>query len=327
MLRPLVIGLPIILVVVIGFVVGMNTVPFSSPYFKYVIIGYVVLFPAALLYTIIGTIRSVKRTMAGGDVTLRERGERTMATVVASRPLNMTVRVGGGIRQSMAQVRLKPDNHTPEITVTKAGNPFVGAPEVGDRVPLYLDRSNPKNHFVDWDQSSGAQRVTGVGEMGHLGSLIQAAMAQAKSGQGAVTVTHTQVGEPQVSQVNWSGTAGSLDPNLANQIGDLVSKIQGSAGQMGSAGAREADQGYMPPPLSEGPGSGSLEGRARIEGLKPYPDGTYDLDRYVTPRGKSSYRVAARVPVPAGTGLLQKGQMLEVRVDPDIASRVEVVWS
>ena len=47
----------------------------------------------------------------------------------------------------------------------------------------------------------------------------------------------------------------------------------------------------------------------------------------MTPRGKSSYRVAARVPVPAGTGLLQKGQMLEVRVDPDIASRVEVVWS
>ncbi|MFT3811333.1 MAG: hypothetical protein QM698_15580 [Micropepsaceae bacterium] len=297
MLRPLAIGLPIILVVVIGFVVGMNTVPFSSPYFKFVIIGYVVLFPAALLYTIIGTIRSAKRMMAGGDVSLKARGERTMATVVASRPLNMTIRMGGGMRHSMAEVRLKPDNRTPEIRTTKAGNFFAGPPAVGDRVPLYLDTANPKNFFVDWDESSGSQRVTASGEIGDLVSQIQAAMAQA----GAVA---------QGVAVNIGGT----------QFGQAAHQAPQQSYQP------PQQQHYEPPPVSEGPAGGAIEGRARIEGLKPYPDGTYDLDLYVTPKGKSSYRVAARVPVPAGTGVLQKGQMLEVRVDPDIASRIEVVW-
>ncbi len=294
MLRPLMIGLPIILVVVIGFVVGMNTVPFSSPYFKYVIIGYVVLFPAALLYTIVGTIRGAKRMMAGGDVSLKARGERTMATVVASRPLNMTIRMGGGMRHSMAEVRLKPDNHTPEIKTTKAGSFFMGPPSVGDRVPLYLDPDNAKNFFVDWNESSGSQRVAGTGEIGSLVSQIQAAMQQAAAGAHGAAVT---IGAAQMGQASHAQTA-----------------------------HQQPQQSYEPPPLSEGPESGAIEGRARIEGLKPYPDGTYDLDLYVTPKGKSSYRVAARVPVPAGTGVLQKGQMLEVRVDPDIASRVEVVW-
>lgn len=273
MLRPLAIGIPLIFVVVIAFVVGMNMVPFDSPYFKYVIIGYVVLFPAALIYTIVGTIRGAKRLIAGGDVTLRERGERTMATVVAARPLNMTMRVGGGPQQALYAVRLKPDNHTPEISVTKAGF-LVGVPAVGDRVPVYLDRDNARNFFVDWDASSGAQRVP------------------AESG-----------------------------------LGQIVARLQEMAATQAHTGEAETASYRAAPPVEahtvEG---GALEGRARIEGLKPYPDGTYDLDLYVTPRGKSSYRVAARVPVPAGTGVLQRGQTLKVRVDPEIASRVEVVW-
>lgn len=328
MFRPLLIGLPIILIVVIGFVVGMNTVPFSSPYFKYVIIGYVVLFPAALLYTIIGTIRGAKRMMAGGDVSLKTRGERTMATVVASRPLNMTIRIGGGMRHSMAEVRLKPDNHTPEIKTTKAGSFFMGPPAVGDRVPLYLDPDNAKNFFVDWNESSGSQRVVGTGEIGSLVSQIQAAMQQASAQAAGHAVTISQ------------STLGQMPPDIAAKVQEAL-RAAGQTTESGApyreattrsismGGAGEADHASEPsaPAYAEAPGNGAIEGRARIEGLKPYPDGTYDLDLYVTPRGKSSYRVAARVPVPAGTGVLQKGQMLEVRVDPDIASRVEVIWS
>lgn len=326
MFRPLMIGLPIILVVVIGFVVGMNTVPFSSPYFKYVIIGYVVLFPAALLYTIIGTIRGAKRMMAGGDESLKTRGERTMATVVAARPLNMTIRVGGGMRHSMAEVRLKPDNHTPEIKTTKAGNLFMGPPAVGDRVPLYLDPTNAKNFFVDWNESSGSQRVAGTGEIGNLVSQIQAAMQQVsvQAAGSAVAISQSNLGQ--------------MSPDIAARVQEALR----AAGQMTEDAAATYQAGGDPSSDSGGgsyrspeppvqsyaapPSGGAIEGRARIEGLKPYPDGTYDLDLYVTPRGKSSYRVAARVPVPAGTGVLQKGQTLNVRVDPDIASRVEVIW-
>lgn len=331
MFRPLMIGLPIILIVVIGFVVGMNTVPFSSPYFKYVIIGYVVLFPAALLYTIIGTIRGAKRMMAGGDVSLKARGERTMATVVAARPLNMTIRMGGGMRHSMAEVRLKPDNHTPEIKTTKAGSFFMGPPAVGDRVPLYLDPNNAKNFFVDWNESSGSQRVAGTGEIGSLVSQIQAAMQQAAV-QASVQASGNTV---TISQSN----LGQMSPDVAAKVQEALrvagQMTEDAASAYQAGGAISSDNGggmyraAEPPVQSYGdiPGSGAIEGRARIEGLKPYPDGTYDLDLYVTPRGKSSYRVATRVPVPAGTGILQKGQMLEVRVDPDIASRVEVIWS
>ncbi len=291
MLRPLAFGLPIVIAISIAFVVGMNTISFTSPYFIYLIVGYVVLFPAALLFTIVGTIRSAKRVMAGGDVTLKERGERTMATVVSARPLSMTMRVGGGPRMQMVQVRLKPDNNTPEITTTKAGHFYMGVPEAGDRVPVYLDRDNAKNHFIDWAESSGASRVAGVGQLGDLVSQIQAAVAKAggqSAGQGMTIMTAGGGAAP----VTETFEVPRAEPPLADTMA----------------------------------GSGAIEGRARIEGLKPYPDGTYDLDLYVTPRGKSSYRVAARIPVPAGTGLLEKGQTLKVLVDPDIASRVEVVW-
>lgn len=276
MLRPLQIGLPIVILIAVAFVVAMNTVSFTSPYFMWVIVGYVVLFPAALAFTIIGTIRSAKRVMVGGDPALKETGERTMATVVAARRLNMTMRLGGGPRMQMFQVRLKPDNHTPEISTTKTAGPLVGAPEAGDRVPLYLDRDNAKNFFVDWAQSSGAQRVDAGSDIGQIVSQLQAAAAK-------------------------------------------IGVDAAAAGQTGTA-RHEAPVGTFDA------GGDGLEGRARIEGLKPYPDGTYDLDLYVTPRGKSSYRVAARVPVPAGAGLLERGQMLKVRIDPDIASRVEIVW-
>lgn len=282
MFRPLAIGLPIVIAIVTAFVVGMNAVPFSSPYFKFVIIGYVVLFPLALIFTIVGTIRGARRMISGGDVTLKERGERTMATVVVARPLNMTLRVGSGARMNMTRVRLKPDNQTPEISTTRAGSFFMGAPEPGDRVPLYLDRDSARNFFVDWNESSGAQRVGQGGQVGGLVAQIQVAVAQA------------------------SRTAGGQD-----------------------AGVQAAPQPrpYEPPVENHYAGAGWIEGRARIEGLKAYPDGTYDLDLYVTPRGKTSYRVAARIAVPAGTGLLEKGQSLNVRIDPHIASRVEVAWN
>ncbi len=281
MLRPLAIGIPIILVVVIGFVVGMNTVPFDSPYFKYVIIGYVVLFPAALLYTIIGTIRGAKRLVAGGDVSLRQRGERTMATVVAARPMNMTLRVGGGPQHDLYAVRLKPDNRTPQIATTKAGA-LTGAPAVGDRVAVYRDPDNAKNFFVDWAEADGAQHRPADRGTGQIVSQAQA---------------------------------------LAARTGGQVHVARADGAAASSEAYRAPPPEHAPPVEGEG-----LEGRARIEGLKPYPDGTYDLDLYVTPRGRSSYRVAARVPVPAGTGILERGQTLKVRIDPDIASRVEVIW-
>ena len=298
MLRPLQIGLPIVILIAVAFVVAMNTVSFTSPYFMWVIVGYVVLFPAALAFTIIGTIRSAKRVMVGGDPALKETGERTMATVVAARRLNMTMRLGGGPRMQMFQVRLKPDNHTPEISTTKTAGPLVGAPEAGDRVPLYLDRDNAKNFFVDWAQSSGAQRVDAGSDIGQIVSQLQAAAI--KMSQDAA-----QYGQQQAAAF---GVAldGHDTPEPPRQP--------------------EAPPSREPPVEPWNAGGGGLEGRARIEGLKPYPDGTYDLDLYVTPRGKSSYRVAARIPVPAGAGLLERGQMLKVRIDPDIASRVEIVW-
>jgi len=281
MFRSLKIGLPIVILIVIAFVVAMNTVPFTSPYFVWVIVGYVVLFPAALLFTIIGTIRGAKRLVAGGDPTLKERGERTMATVVAARPLNMTMRVSGGPRLNMYRVQLKPDNQTPSISTTKTGGALVGAPAAGDRVPLYLDRDNVRNFFIDWQESSGAQRVDSASDLGRIVSQLQAAAAGMSQGVPAA--------QPQPE-------------------------------------GRDAAPRDEPPVETWTAGDGGLEGRARIEGLKPYPDGTYDLDLYVTPRGKSSYRVAARIPVPAGTGLLERGQTLKVRIDPDIASRLSVVW-
>lgn len=261
MMKPFVTGMLAIFAVVIAFVVAMNVVPVDSAYFIWVIVGYVVLFPAALAYTIIASIRGAKRLMAGGDPALKERGERTMATVLSARPLNMTMRVNGGPRLQMLQVRLKPDNRTPEISTTKTAQYHEGAPEAGDRVPVYLDRDNAKNMFVDWALSSGAARLAGGG-----------------------------------------------------QIGDFVAQMQAAVAQAGRQAAAPAM------------GEHALEGRARIEGLKPFPDGTYDLDLHVTPRSKSSYRVATRVQVPAGVGLLERGQTLKVRIDPDIASRVEIVW-
>ena len=278
MLRPLKIGLPIIFLVVIAFVVGVNFVDVDGPYFVPVIVGYVVLFPAALLYTIFGTIRAAKRVMAGGDPSLRERGERTMATVTAARSMNMTMRVGGGPSQNLYTVTLRPDNRTPDISVTKAGF-LLGAPEVGDRVPVYLDRDNSRNHFIDWAESSGAKRLPSGGNMSQVVAQIQAIAAQA--------------GVP---------PAPDAQPGAAR---------------------RDA----APPRLDSAEvGGEGLEGRARIEGLKPYPDGTYDLDLHVTPRARSSYRVATRIAVPSGTGLLQRGQTLKVRIDPEIASRIEVIW-
>ncbi len=261
MMKPFAIGMLATFAVVIAFVVAMNTVPSDSAYFIWVIVGYVVLFPAALAYTIIGSIRGAKRLMAGGDPTLKERGERTMATVLSARPLNMTIEMSDGPRMQMLQVRLRPDNRTPKISATKTAHYHEGAPEAGDRVPVYLDRDNAKNLFVDWAQSSGAARLASGGQIGELVAQLQASVAQA----------------------GWQPTAPSVRED-------------------------------------------ALEGRARIEGLKPFPDGTYDLDLYVTPRSKSSYRVATRVQAPAGVGLLQRGQTLNVRIDPDIASRVEIVW-
>ena len=303
MLRPLFVGLPVILSVCAAFVVAMNVLPFDSPYFMYAIIGYVVLFPLALLITIIMTIRSVKRVVAGGDIRLRETGARTMATVIRADRSGMTLRLGGGPRMSITKVRLKLDNLAPDISTTKAASFFAaGSPHVGDRVPVYLDRHKPKNFFIDWQEASGAGRVS-------------------------------------------AGTT-AIGSVFGADLGNLVSQLQQASQQAGyqvttntvsTGGGAPQQQTYEPPPQQSQPryeppvetydaGGGGLEGRARIEGLKPYPDGTYDLDLYVTPRGKSSYRVAARVPVPAGTGLLEKGQMLKVRIDPDIASRIEVVW-
>lgn len=304
MLRPLAIGLPLIFIIVIAFVAVMNFVPVESPYFIYGIIGYVVLFPAALIYTIVATIKNARRVIAGGDVSLRERGERTMATIAAARALNMTAQVGGGRAYKLHSVRLKLDNRAPDISTTNATS-LLGEPAVGDRVPVYLDRDNAKNFFVDWAQSTGAQRLPAGSEVSQIVSQIKAAVG----------------GGTQVNVVgNGGATAAGAD------IGRLVSQIKAAAMD---AGAQRVDVSGTDAHYASGPmavGGDGVEGRARIEGLKPYPDGTYDLDLYVTPRGKSSYRVAARVPVPAGTGLLQRGQTLKVRIDPDISSRVQVVW-
>ncbi len=307
MLRPLAIGLPLIFVIVIAFVAVMNFVPVESPYFIYGIIGYVVLFPAALIYTIVATIKNARRVIAGGDVSLRERGEQTMATVAAARALNMTARVGAGRTYRLHSVRLKLDNRAPDISTTNATS-LLGEPAVGDRVPVYLDRDNAKNFFVDWAQSTGAQRLPEGSEISQIVSQIKAA-----AGDGGM-------------QVNVVGNGGATSAGA--DIGRLVSQIKAAAMDAGAQRVEVSGTGahYAAGPEPMALGSDGLEGRARIEGLKPYPDGTYDLDLYVTPRGKSSYRVAARVPVPAGTGLLQRGQTLKVRIDPDISSRVQVVW-
>lgn len=334
MLRPLAIGLPISLLLCAGFVFALNFMPFTSPYFTWVIVGYIVLFPLSLIVTIVATTRGVKRAIGGGDAKLTESGRRATASVLAVSGGSMTVRVSGSPRYRMLKVRLKvedPGAPAYETTVRKAITFWESPPRVGQRLTVYIDRLDRDNLYVDWADSAiianavqpginvssvsvGGQPVDLSKLSPQMAQLVQMGlnmaerlkpMTDAFNGNGQPTVIN--VTPQQVAQAVGQQPPGQAQPQF----------VTASAPAMPPAGSQPV-QDFVPD---------GIEGRVRIENFRPYPDGTYDLDLYVTPRTKASYRLAMRTTVPqAQMDRLAKGLTLQARIDPEIPSRVELLW-
>lgn len=305
MLRPLAIGIPLILVLAIGFSVGMSTLSPFSPYYGWVIGGYAVLFPIVLISTIVMTFRSVRRAVRGGDTALRTTGRRAEATVIAATPSSMTVRMGGGLPSRVIHVVLRieePGRPAREHKATRVASLFDMAPLQGARVPVYVDPANETNVFIAWDEAEG-----GAG---------QAAM-------GGVAVT-----------------VGGQSADLAQLSPELRRLVEMGLGMAGLAGASAAaamrgtgdapdaadDRREIAAPAPQ-PAAGREGGRARIEALQPNPDGTYDIDLFVSPKARDSYRMSVTLPVPhEHIARLRRGQYLQVLLEPGDPSFVEVEW-
>lgn len=329
MLRPLAIGLPVILLIVAGFVAGMNLVPFSSPYFTYVIVGYVVLFPLALIWTIVSTIRSVGRVVRGGSAALAQTGRRATAMILSVSEGAMTVRFGGGPRMRMLKVRLRvedPGAPSYETTVQRAAAYWQMEPQVGQRLTVYIDRRDRDNLYVDWQDSaivagSAAPGVT-VQTVSMDGRALD--LSQLSPQMADLVRMGMSMAERLKPMADSLRRGGNTIVNVTPQ------EIQAAPGGDPITASPEPQAVPMRSsvPVQEAVGPEGLEGRARIEGFRPYPDGTYDLDLYVTPRTRSSYRVAMRTAVPQEQmDRLAKGLTLSARIDPEIASRIELIWN
>jgi len=299
MLRPLLIGLPLILVIAGGFVAGMNLVPFSSPYFKWVIIGYVVLFPATLIWMITSLVRSARRVLAGGNAALQVTGRKARATVVATRPRMAQIRMGGP-RYRLHDVTLRvedPGAAAYEAKVIRALPLWSDGPPIGQAVEVHIDPRNRNNLFVAWDAAPASVKLTGGVNLDTLSPDLQKLVRMGLD------------------------IAAKLKPDAAG--------AHGVAAMTPDSAAKAIEVEAVPsPPAGETIAGGAIEGRARVEAFQPWPDGTYDLDLHVTPKTRSSYRVALRAAVPHDRiDELKRGMMLDVLVDPNLGSRVEIDWS
>jgi hypothetical protein len=291
MLRPLAIGVPLILLVVAGFVAGMNLVPAASPYFGWVIAGYVVLFPLVLVWTIVATIRAVRRLIAGGDAALQVTGRRTRARVTAVSGRGTSVRMSGTSLMQLHDVTLRIDGSGAagyDVKVVRPVPVWGQPPAVGDTVEVHVDPRRRDNLFVQWPDTP----MPAEGALG-MEAVPPAVRALLQKALGKMT-------EPKAA--------------LPQRGGRIPAP---------SFGKDDA-----PPPPVEPERPSDLEGRARIEGFRPWPDGTYDLDLHVTPRSRESYKIALRVAVPhERIEDLKRGLMLSVRIDPELASRLEIDWA
>lgn len=329
MLRPLLIGIPIIFVIAGAFIVAMNTVPFSSPYFTYVIVGYVVLFPAVLIWMIIATIRSVRRAVKGGDERLVQTGRRATAVVLAVTGGAMTVRLGGGPRMRVVKIRLRvedPGAPSYETTVQRAVAYWQMPPQVGQRLTVHIDQRDRDNLHVDWQDSAiVARSATGASMQSVTMDGRQVDLSQLSPQMADLVRMGLDMAGRLKPMADGSGIASGTVVNIPPQQVPVQRMPDETAAAAAPAPVEVSRPQPMPVDMSVGPGA--LEGRARIEAFRPYPDGTYDLDLYVTPRTRASYRVAMRTTVPqAHMDRLAKGLTLAARIDPEIASRVELVW-
>lgn len=302
MLRPLAIGIPIILAIAVAFAVGMNVVSPMSPYFPYVIGGYAVLFPIALAATIIATIRSVRRTIRGGDPTLAQRGRRVMATVTTAIPSSMTMRIGGGMPLRMVRMVLKLDHAEGGFSEIKAGR-YVQMWDmsggVGSRVPVYFDPANPLNRFIAWTEAQGGEMAAGpaMPTQADLSQLPEGLQRLARMGLDLAAKAQREMGISEPAQREPTAVATVAPRGVVRPVDDAP-----------------------PAPVRE-------EGRARIEQLQPNPDGTYELDLFVTPKSRPSYRLTIALPVPPEQiGRMRRGQYLPALLDPAMPETIEIAW-
>lgn len=316
MLRPLLIGIPIIFVIAIAFVVGMNTIPFNTPAFYWLIGGYAVLFPLALIWMIVAMIRKAKRVIAGGDANLVQTGRRATAEVLSVTGGMTTIRLSGGPKMRLLTVRLRVDDPSStayETSVNRAVAYWQAPPQPGQRLTVYIDLRDRDNLFVDWKDSEIV-----------AGSAAPGVSVQTVS-LGGQAMDLSQL-SPQMQDLVRMGLnmAERLKP-MAESLGTTIN-VQPEP-QPARQPPPEPMRAPEPLPAGDPVGPGGLEGRARIEGFRPFPDGTYEFDLYVTPRTKASYRVAMRAAVPhEHMDRLAKGLTLQARIDPEIASRVELIW-
>ena len=332
MFQPLRIGLPIIFAVVISFVVGMNTVPFDSPFFPFVVGGYAVLFPLALVFTIIGTVRAVKRATLGGDPKLVERGRRATGTVIAAKTSSMTMRVNSGMPMRLVYVTLRIDDAgagSYELKVTRTRQMWeAGTVAVGTRVPVYIDPANQKNVFVAWNEAEvpfGAASDAVSVQTVSFGAGQVADLSQVPAGLRQMLQMGLNLAQSSLKNVDPS----QISPEAAAKLKALGIELNGSQTietKPLEAETRTAGRGTVRPveaheePVRE-------EGRARIEALQPNPDGTFDLDLFVTPKRRSSYRLSVTLPVPqAHIEKIRRGQYLQALLDPASPETIEIDW-
>lgn len=306
MLRPLSIGIPLIIILAIGFAVGMNVLTPFSPYFPWLIGGYVVLFPVILVTTIVMTIRNVRRAAQGGDTALRQTGRRAEATVIAATPSSMTVRMGGGLPSRIIKVRLRieePGRPAREHDATRVASLFDMTPLQGARVPVYVDPANESNLFIAWDEAHGG---AGPAAMGGVALTV-----------GGQPADLSQL-SPELRRLVEMGLGMA---GLAGVQAAATTSGGGSDAQAASA-APQARREIAPPPAAEREGA-----RARIEALQPNPDGTYDVDLFVSPKARDSYRMSVTLPVPhEQIARMRRGQYLQVLVDAADPGFIEVEW-
>ncbi|BCW88556.1 hypothetical protein sos41_16970 [Alphaproteobacteria bacterium SO-S41] len=332
MFRPLRIGLPIIFAIVISFVVGMNAVPFDSPFFPFVIGGYIVLFPLALIFTIIGTVRAARRATLGGDPGLQTSGRKATATVIAAKPSSMTMRVGGGMPMRVLYVTLRIEDFafgTYEYKTTRTLQMWDTGIAVGTRVPVYVDPTNKTNVFVVWaegEQAAGAASSANVNIQSVVIDGQNADLSQVPAGlrqllQAGLNLAQTKLQSIDPSQIPPEAAAKlkalGIQLNETHTIETTAMNVDTRTttghGVVHPVGADEQ-------PVME-------EGRARIEALQPNPDGTFDLDLFVTPKRRSSYRLSVTLPVPqAQIEKIKRGQYLSALLDPDSPETIEIDW-
>ena len=331
MFRPLRIGLPIIFAIVISFVVGMNALPFDSPFFPFVIGGYVVLFPLALLYTIIGTVRAVRRATLGGDPGLQTTGRKATATVIAAKPSSMTMRVGGGMPMRVLYVTLRIEDFafgTYEYKTTRTLQMWDMGVAVGTRVPVYVDPTNKTNVFVVWAEADSAAAAA-PGNVDIQSVVIDgqnADLSQVPAGLRQLLQAGLNLAQTKLQTID----ASQLPPEAAAKLKALGIQLNGRQAIEATAldvEARTTTGHGVVHPVGADEQPEKEEGRARIEALQPNPDGTFDLDLFVTPKRRASYRLSVTLPVPqAQIEKIRRGQYLSALLDPAAPEMIEIAW-